>query len=646
MANGQCARCWRPAINGGRFCVLHAGDPSTEKTQLVALDGFGVPAGEQAPAPVIDEHEDTLRLTDPLSEASRSADTDPTALPLSGTRQPPAHRLAQALQPAETAPFFPLADAKEELPEAPHIPPRRTEPTASRSALTPSPDSVPTLVPKTKPLPAGPAPALAYPRPRKPSSAIGRVLGGRFEVRVHLGSGAFGTTYVAWDARLRRDCVVKLLRPLSLDPSPFEIELRKRFANEALALAHLIHPNITQVFDSGEEDDGATWIAMELVRGRSLAEIQREQGRLEPARLARLGAQVASALAFAHSRGIVHRDLKPDNLLVVDHETGGEQVKVLDFGVARITDPQALGMDQAQANLTGIGAFLGTPAFMSPEQAEGASVGPASDIYSLGVVLFLLLTGKLPGTLPEAWTPLSTVAFVLSPAEQVRSLRPDCPAPLARIIDAMLAKDPHKRRLTAAQVEEALRAIEPKTAPRAPAIAAAEKPKRSPSVALTIGALVVAAGAVAALLVTRHQVEKQAAAPVARAAARVPAADSRAALREATVLQVLRDAQAGKPGVVVDPEADALLKGGSDARLEYAKGLAHLNEEDYDGAVAFFTQASTATDPKLAKEAADELATARQKAAQAHAERPKPRLEHTRRKAAVPAPAPTTPPGG
>ena len=594
----ECAVCREPTANGTDYCADHADQASAAKTELLRLDALGLPLDDGAPTPL---------SLNPIAPAPGPAPT------------------------AELPPPAPVVRSRANLPPWAE-PDEDLIVTAARRLSEPArpPDLIATLVPLAPPAPAPPSPAatLVPPapvsRPKRPGTIIGRLLGGRFEVKSHLGSGGFGATYVAYDQRLRRECVIKMLRPLSADPSPFEIELRKRFSNEALTLAHLIHPNITQVFDHGEEADGANWIAMEIVRGRALSDIGREEKQLDCVRVARLGSQLAGALAFAHSRGIVHRDLKPDNVIVVEHQTGGEQPKVLDFGIARITDPQALGLDQSQAQLTNVGAFLGTPAFMSPEQAEGAPVGPASDVYSLGVVLYLLVTGRLPGTVPSAWNPMTTIAYVVSPFEPVRRIRPDCPPLLAESIEAMLVKPAHERTLSAAQVEADLRMLEPTTSQRATARSQAMAPRRSLLPAITLGAVVVALGAVLALyLATRPSGVKP---PVAAAAAplAVPP-DPRLALREGAIAEVLRDARAGKPSAVVDPEADALLKDGADARLVLAKGLAHLTDEDWDGAVSLLGLVAQGSDATVAQEASAQLVIARAGQAAAHARRPKPR---------------------
>ncbi len=246
------------------------------------------------------------------------------------------------------------------------------------------------------------------------------------------------TVWRGEDPLLARAVAVKTLDPaLAADD-----DLRVRFRREAIAAAAVAHPNIVATYDTGE-DDGVAYIVMELVEGATLRQAIDLHGALPPARAADIAAQVADALAAAHSRGLIHRDVKPSNVLV---QLDG-RVKVTDFGIAKAAD-------QAADELTRTGNVLGTARYLAPEQVEGHPVDERSDVYSLGLVLYEMLAGR---SAFGADTELATaVARLTSTPPRIIDARPDIAPGLAHVVDRALAREPDDRWPTAAAMRDAL----------------------------------------------------------------------------------------------------------------------------------------------------------------------------------------------
>ena len=266
---------------------------------------------------------------------------------------------------------------------------------------------------------------------------------GPYEVTAPLGSGGMGEVYRARDARLNRDIAIKVLPAVGAgDP-----DRRERFAREARAVAALNHPNIVTIH-SVEEADGEIFLTMEIVEGRSLAEVLLK-GALPLDRLLKVAIGVADAIAAAHQKGITHRDLKPANVMLGGGDQAG-RVKVLDFGLAKLAEGplDASGMTTVAANpITGEGRILGTVAYMSPEQAEGKPIDARSDLFSLGVMLFEMATGQRPFT---GETSMSVISAILKDTpKSVSDLNAALPRDLGRIVRRALAKDPERRYQTA-----------------------------------------------------------------------------------------------------------------------------------------------------------------------------------------------------
>src|SRR5450759_3787463 len=253
-----------------------------------------------------------------------------------------------------------------------------------------------------------------------------QVFNDRYELVGHIARGGMAQVYLAKDLLLDRPVALKVLFPeLSVDRSFVE-----RFRREAQAAANLSHPNIVPVFDWGE-DSGTYFIVMEFIDGRPLSAILKTAGPLSADRTADIGAPVAAALGYAHKHGVIHRDVKPGNVLITDEG----QVKVTDFGIARAIN--------TEESLTQTGAVMGTATYFSPEQAEGIGVDARSDIYSLGVVLFEMVTGR-PPFLGD--TPVAVASkHVRDHPPQPRELNPSIPPTFEAIILKSWAKDPNHR---------------------------------------------------------------------------------------------------------------------------------------------------------------------------------------------------------
>ncbi len=273
--------------------------------------------------------------------------------------------------------------------------------------------------PAPAPMPARPASAGgSVPRlssqvdPDEPDYWLGRLIDGRYRVISRLGQGGMGLVYKVEHQRMGKIAAMKVLhRELAADK-----EVVKRFRREAEAVSKLTHPNTVQTFDFGTSD-GALYLVMEYVRGEDLGALLRRDGAMPFLRAAPLFAQICGALSEAHELGIVHRDLKPENILVTRTKDGSDHVKVLDFGLAKLSEREEL------ADVTGRGSIVGTPYYMSPEQIRGESLDHRSDIYALGAMMYRVITGEPPF---QAQTPVGVLTKHLT--DEVvppRKRRPD-----------------------------------------------------------------------------------------------------------------------------------------------------------------------------------------------------------------------------
>jgi serine/threonine-protein kinase len=230
-----------------------------------------------------------------------------------------------------------------------------------------------------------------------PDVMIGQTLGGKYKVIRLLGEGGMGAVYEGEQqlGTTKRKVAVKTLHPhLSRDA-----KVKARFEREVGTIAELEHPNTIQVYDFGTSDAGILYIVMEFLQGKSLADLLEKEGPMVPDRVAHIMEQICGSLGEAHGRGIVHRDLKPDNVVLVERAGKKDFVKVLDFGIAKRSKEE----DKNEQKLTQQGMVLGTPPYMSPEQFTGKPIDARSDIYSLAVMAYEMLTGKLPFKADTAW---------------------------------------------------------------------------------------------------------------------------------------------------------------------------------------------------------------------------------------------------
>jgi tRNA A-37 threonylcarbamoyl transferase component Bud32 len=361
------------------------------------------------------------------------------------------------------------------------------------------------------------------------ASQPGALLAGRYRVLRTIAAGGMGTVYEGEHTLLGHRVAIKMLHPQYAHSEAST----KRFMNEARAAAQLKHPNVARCDDIGVTPDGHPFLVLELLEGRDLADELNHVGPVSLERTMGVARQVASALGYAHSQGVVHRDLKPENVFLARTANGSEQVKVLDFGVARF-----IGLEHTSGTRTG--AAIGTPLYMAPEQFTDASrVDARADVYGLGVMLFEMLTGQRPyegGTLPELLSRMGAGNF-----SRLDQLRPDVPAHVVAAIHASLSPHPHERPASMAEflavLEGQAPAPEPRPAAVAPVTVRVPEPRRrvarTAAVALVLlvcaglGALLWLRGASDERVVPEVRVEAKPA-PAAPAATAPPAAQPEA----------------------------------------------------------------------------------------------------------------------
>ena len=288
--------------------------------------------------------------------------------------------------------------------------------------------------------------------PNAPQSLVGRVLSGRYRIERLIGEGGMGAVYQAEHTHIRKRVAVKVLHAEMIRLP----EVVARFEREALAAAHIEHPNVAAASDFGKLDDGSFFLVLEYVEGNSLRDVL-AAGRLELARALHITRQIASALSRAHALGIVHRDLKPENVMLVAKDGHDSFVKVLDFGIAKVPVGELVGETKSSGQaLTQMGMVYGTPEYMAPEQALGQPVDARADFYALGAVTFEMITGGRPYDHESKVTLLGM--HVMAPIPRMAERAPDVgiPAAVDAIVTRLLAKEASARFPDAKELVEAL----------------------------------------------------------------------------------------------------------------------------------------------------------------------------------------------
>jgi serine/threonine protein kinase len=283
-----------------------------------------------------------------------------------------------------------------------------------------------------------------------PDPLVGRVIGGRFRVTALIARGGMGRVYRAEQSPLGRVCAVKVLNPgYAGEHDP---EFHKRFFLEASIASRLTHPNTVTVFDYGRADDDVYFMAMEYLDGLTLHRAIRDAGYLPEERAVHIARQICRSLREAHAHGVIHRDLKPANIFLVAHGDEADFVKVLDFGLVK-------NVADTAEDLTQTGMFMGSPKYMAPEQIRGDRVDARTDVYALGIILYEMLTGKVPFDRPTSVNIL--MAHVHEEPPPMRTTNPliSLSSALEDTVAACMAKDPEQRLRSMADVLEALKRV-------------------------------------------------------------------------------------------------------------------------------------------------------------------------------------------
>ncbi len=315
-------------------------------------------------------------------------------------------------------------------------PERAPEAHPGPAAAGPSEDTAPAVEAPAASVVRGGA-AASEPESGGADALIGTLLAGRYRIEKLLGTGGMGAVYRAEHVHMRKAVAVKVLhREMTYLP-----EVVARFEREAVAAARIEHAHVAAATDFGQLDDGAFYLVLEFVEGRSLRDLLKEHGRLSPELTLHITRQTADALSAAHASDVVHRDLKPDNIMLIERDGDSFYVKVLDFGIAK------LNTGDASQQLTQLGSVFGTPEYMSPEQATGTPVDSRADLYTLGILAYEMLAGHTPFD-DEDLVVVLTRQMTMDPPP----LPADVPPAVSELVFRLLAKDPDARVQTAEEL--------------------------------------------------------------------------------------------------------------------------------------------------------------------------------------------------
>jgi hypothetical protein len=430
----HCPHCAIEIEEGARFCGA-CGQPITPTAAAAQAHSTQTVAAAQAAAAKPSSSQSGPNLSPPyqsgpnLSPPHQSAPTVSTSQP--SVPPKPASKASVAtvrVSPAGPPPA-PVAVPASLLAAAASHPPHYP---AAVSA--PNFPPVPTFPPATSP--PGPLRAAVRPVAQPLENLIGRTLNHRYLVEDKIGEGGFGAVFRGKQIATGREVALKILHPHNVADET----IVARFRREAEACSRLRDPHTVTTYDFDETPDGILYLAMELLRGQSLHQVQKSDGPLPYERVLGIMDQVAASLAEAHANGIVHRDMKPENVFIETRE-GGDHVKVLDFGIAKVVSDE-----KSVPALTAVGQTLGTLEFMSPEQLRGQKLDGRADLYALGMMAYEMLTGHLPFS--SAKSPIDIINFHMRqepPAPSKLSDKVAIPAPVDAIILKMVAKDREKR---------------------------------------------------------------------------------------------------------------------------------------------------------------------------------------------------------